>query len=301
MAELYDVYDERFRRFIVGSARLETLHTGMVWGEGPVYFADGDYLLFSDIPNNALLKWTPGGGVTTYRHPSNFANGNTRDRQGRLISCEHGRRLTRTEIDGTITVLAETYQGKRLNSPNDVVVKSDDSIWFTDPPYGILSDFEGIKGDSELGANYVFRLDPATGDLDIATDACDMPNGLAFSTDESLLYVANSGISEGPGGSHHIDVFDVVDGRRLENCRHFATIETGAPDGFRLDTEGYVWSSCGDGVVCIDPDGAFLGKIRIPECVANVTFGGPKKNRLFIAGESTLFAIYLNCTGQQWP
>jgi gluconolactonase len=236
-----------------------------------------------------------------FRHPSNYANGNTRDQQGRLITCEHGRRLTRTEYDGSITLLADNYRGAKLNSPNDVVVKSDDTIWFTDPPYGILSDFEGVKGDSELNANYVFRLDPKTGDLTVATDACDMPNGLAFSPDEKLLYVAHSGISEGPAGSHHIGVFDVVDGRTLANPRVFASIDPGCPDGIRVDRAGNVWSSCANGVYCIDPGGRFLGKINVPECVANITFGGPKNNRLFIAGEATLYAIFLNTKGQQWP
>ena len=301
MADLYDFYDERFRDYIAPNARLEVLHTGMLWGEGPVDFADGDYLIFSDIPNDVLLKWTPGAGISTLRHPSNYANGNTRDRQGRLITCEHGRRLTRTEYNGSITVLADNYRGKRLNSPNDVVVKSDDTIWFTDPPYGILSHFEGVKGESELGRNHVFRLDLESDELEIATADCDMPNGLAFSPDESLLYVANSGLSEGPGGSHHITVFDVVDGKRLRNDRVFATIDAGVPDGLRLDTEGNIWTSAEDGVYCIDPQGEFLGKIRVPDCVTNLTFGGPKRNRLFIAGGSTLFAIFVNAKGLQWP
>ncbi len=301
MPDPYEAFDDRFRGLLASSARLETLHTGMLWGEGPVYFADGGYLLFSDIPNNVLLKWTEGLGVSVFRNPSNYANGNTRDRQGRLVTCEHGRRLTRTEYDGSVTVLADNYQGKRLNSPNDVVVKSDDTIWFTDPPYGILTDYEGVKGESELGHNYVFRFDPRSGALSIATDACDMPNGIAFSADESLLYVSNTGLSEGPGGSHHITVFDVVGGKELRNPRVFATIDAGVSDGFRLDTDGNIWTSAGDGVYCIDPTGKFLGKILVPECVANVTFGGPKNNRLFIAGESTLFAIFVNAKGLQRP
>lgn len=294
--------DPRFYYCVLPNAWVEQLYTGTRWAEGPVYFADGDYLLWSDNPNNRIMRWTPDGNVSVYRQPSNFANGHTRDRQGRLVSCEQGtRRVTRTEIDGSITVLADAYQGKRLNSPNDVIVKSDDSIWFSDPPYGILSDHEGYKADSELGANYVFRIDPGTGELSVVADDFDKPNGLAFSPDERILYVSDTGLSHDPEGPHHIRAFDVTADGRLENSRVFAEIDAGAPDGFRVDTEGNIWTSAADGVHCYSPAGDLLGKIHIPEVVANLTFGGPRKNRLFIAGTTSLYAVYVACNGVQTP
>ncbi|MBV8576596.1 MAG: SMP-30/gluconolactonase/LRE family protein, partial [Acetobacteraceae bacterium] len=281
---------------------LQKLHTGMLWVEGPVYFVDGDYLLWSDIPNNCIMQYVEGLGARVWRADSNNSNGNTRDREGRLVTCEHGsRRVTRTEPDGTITVLASRYQGKRLNSPNDVVVKSDGTIWFTDPPYGILSAYEGHRTESELGACYVFRLDPASSELTIVTDEMEKPNGLAFSPDESILYVADTGISHDPEGPHHIRAFDVADSKRLRNGRVFAEINPGAPDGFRLDTEGNIWTSAGDGVHCFSPAGELLGKILVPELVSNVTFGGPKRNRLFITATTSLYAAYLAQEGLQRP
>ncbi|MFC7398353.1 SMP-30/gluconolactonase/LRE family protein [Chelatococcus sp. GCM10030263] len=303
MSPEYEIINyKRFRPSIVANARLELLHTGMRWAEGPVYFADGDYLLWSDIPNNRILRWVEGGGVTTYRYPSNNANGNTRDRQGRLITCESGgRRLTRTEYDGSVTVLADNFQGKRLNSPNDVVVRSDDTIWFTDPDYGILSDYTGDKAESELGANHVFRFDPRSGTLDTATAEMVKPNGLAFSPDESILYVADTSISHDPAGAHHIMAWQVVDGRRLVEPRVFATIEPGVSDGFRVDTAGNIWTSAGDGVHCYAPDGELIGKIQCPEVVTNLTFGGPKHNRLFLTCATSLYAIYVGERGAQRP
>lgn len=298
----YEFIDERFRYCVLPNAWVDTLYTGTRWAEGPVYFADGDYLLWSDIPNNRMLRWTESGGVSVFRQPSNYVNGNTRDRQGRLVSCEQGgRRITRTEYDGRITVLADSYQGKRLNSPNDVIVKSDDTVWFTDPPYGILSDHEGYKAESELGACYVFRFDPRSGKLDIVADDFAKPNGLAFSLDEKILYVADTGLSHDPNGPHHIRALDVSDGGSLGNSRLFADISPGAPDGFRVDTDGNIWTSAGDGVHCYSAAGELLGKIHIPEVVANVTFGGPRKNRLFIAGTTSLYAVYLACNGVQTP
>jgi gluconolactonase len=293
---------KRFRPSVVANARLELLHTGMRWAEGPVYFADGDYLLWSDIPNNRILRWVEGGSVTTYRYPSNNANGNTRDRQGRLITCESGgRRVTRTEYDGSITVLADSFQGKRLNSPNDVVVKSDNTIWFTDPDYGILSDYTGNKAEGELGANHVFRFDPRSGALDIATAEMMKPNGLAFSPDESILYVADTSVTHDPAGAHHIMAWRVMEGRRLVEPRVFATIEPGVADGFRVDTAGNIWTSAGDGVHCYAPDGELIGKIRCPEVVTNLTFGGPKNNRLFLTCASSLYAVYVGERGAQRP
>ncbi|HEX3498171.1 MAG TPA: SMP-30/gluconolactonase/LRE family protein [Stellaceae bacterium] len=302
MAGEVEIFDDRFHFMTLGNAWLEKLHGGMLWAEGPVYFADGDYLLWSDIPNNRMMQWSEGLGVRVFRHPANNSNGNTRDRQGRLVTCEHGtRRVTRTESDGTITILADKYRGKRLNSPNDVVVKSDGSIWFTDPPYGILSDYEGHKTASELGVCYVFRLDPASGNLAIAADDFVKPNGIAFSPDESILYVADTGASHDPKGPHHIRAFTVRDGARLSEGRVFAEINPGLADGFRLDVDGNLWTSAGDGVHCYSPAGELLGKIKVPEVVSNVTFGGPKRNRLFITATTSLYAIYVAQAGAQRP
>lgn len=299
---IYEIHDRRFQSLIVKNADLEELHTGCRWAEGPVWLADARCLLWSDIPNQRMLRWVPEGGVSTFRAPSNFTNGNTRDRQGRLVSCEHGtRRVTRTEIDGTITVLADSYQGRRLNSPNDVVVRSDGSIWFTDPTYGILSDYEGYKAEPEQTARNVFRLDPDTGALESAVDDFIQPNGLAFSPDESKLYIADSGGSSDETLPRHIRVFDVEGGKRLTNGRLFCTIDKGVPDGMRVDTEGNVWTSAGDGVQCFAPDGALLGKILVPQVVANLTFGGPRRNRLFIAATKSLYSIYVTATGAQVP
>lgn len=298
----YDPRDRRFNDYINGNCQLEKLYTGTLWAEGPVYFGDGDFLLWSDIPNDRMLKWTPGAGVTEFRKPSNYANGHTRDRQGRLVSCEHGaRRVTRTEWDSSITVLADSYRGKRLNSPNDVVVKSDGTVWFTDPPYGILSDYEGHKGESEIGACHVYRFDPKTGKLTIAADDFDKPNGLAFSPDEKILYIADTGASHDPEGPRHIRAFKVAKDGNLSGGKVFAVCDAGLFDGFRCDEDGNIWTSAGDGVHCFSPKGELLGKIRVPEVVSNVTFGGPKKNRLFITATTSLYAITLNRRGVQWP
>jgi gluconolactonase len=295
----FDSFAPEFSAFIIPVCKLEKLHTGLRWAEGPVYFADGRHLVFSDIPNNRMLKWDEETGtVGLFRYPSNFTNGNTRDRQGRLISCEHGgRRVTRTEHDGSITILADRFEGKRLNSPNDVVVKSDGTVWFTDPPYGILTDYEGDKADSEIGACNVYRLDPERGHLTVVAGDFDKPNGLAFSVDESRLYIADSGRSHGADRHHHIRCFDVGSDGTLANGRVFATVDPGIPDGFRLDIAGNLWVGAGDGVHCFASDGRLLGKILIPEPVANVCFGGPKRNRLFITADSSLYAVYLNTTG----
>ena len=295
---VYQINDPRFANMIIPSAALEELYSGCRWAEGPVWFANHDLLLFSDIPNERLLRYVPGQGVSVFREPSNFANGNTRDREGRLITCEHGgRRVTRTEYDGSITVLAERYQGKRLNSPNDVVVKSDGSIWFTDPTYGIRSDYEGHKAEAEQTCRNVFRLDPASGELTAVVDDFGQPNGLAFSPDETRLYVADSAVSHDPSAEPIIRVFDVVEGKRLTNGRIFCRLDAGLPDGFRLDTQGNLWTSAGDGVHCFAPDGTLLGKILVPQTVANLTFGGPCKNRLFITATRSLYAVYVDVSG----
>ncbi|HKO92521.1 MAG TPA: SMP-30/gluconolactonase/LRE family protein [Polyangiaceae bacterium] len=293
----FEILHPRFSSLLLGNCRLEKLYTGTRWAEGPCYFADGNFLIWSDIPNNRMLRWTEGLGVEVFRQPANCSNGNTRDRQGRLVSCEHlTRRVTRTEWDGSITVLAERYEGRRLNSPNDVVVKSDGSIWFTDPPYGILSDYEGKKSASELNGNFVFRWDPATGGLSIVADEFDKPNGIAFTPDERQLFVADS------GRPHHMKVFDVKeDGKGLSTGRVFAECDAGIYDGFRFDTDGNLWTSTRAGVTCYAPDGTMLGKIRIPEAVSNLTFGGPKRNRLFITATTSLYSLFVNANGVQSP
>ena len=299
---LYEIFDRRFRSLMIGIAQLDKLADGCVWAEGPVWFGDGGYLLWSDIPNNRMLRWTPETGVSTYRADSNNSNGNTRDRQGRLVTCEHlTRRVTRTEPDGSITVIADRYKNKRLNSPNDVVVKSDGTIWFTDPSYGILTEFEGSRSEQEQGGCYVYRVDPATGEIATVVEDFVKPNGLAFSPDEKVLYIADSAASHDPDAPHHIRAFDVVDGNRLRNSRVFCDIETGIPDGFRLDVQGNLWTSTNLGVECYAPDGTLLGRINVPEIVANVTFGGKRRNRLFITATTSLYAVYVNTTGAQTP
>jgi gluconolactonase len=298
---LYEVFDKRFKSLMIGVAHLDKLADGCIWAEGPVWFADGGYLLWSDIPNNRMLRWTPETGVSTFRAESNNSNGNTRDRQGRLVTCEHlTRRVTRTEPDGSITVIADKHKGKRLNSPNDVVVKSDDSIWFSDPSYGIMTEFEGSRSEQEQGGCYVYRVDPKTGEIATVVEDFVKPNGLAFSPDEKILYVADSAASHDPNAPHHIRAFDVVDGRKLTNSRVFCDIKVGIPDGFRIDVNGNMWTSA-DGVECYAPDGTLLGRIRVPEVVANVTFGGKRRNRLFITATTSLYAIYVNTTGVQRP
>jgi gluconolactonase len=298
----FRIIDPRMERHVIATALVERIATGMRWAEGPVYFGDGGYLLWSDIPNNRMMRWLESGHVEVHRSPSNFSNGNTRDREGRLVTCEHGeRRVTRTEHDGRVTVLVDRFQRKRLNSPNDVVVKSDGSIWFTDPTYGILSDYEGHKAESEIGACHVYRIDPASAEVTCVADGFDKPNGLAFSPDERLLYISDTGRSHDPNGPHHIRVFEVGDGGRLRGGRVFAEIDPGVADGFRVDLDGNVWTSAGDGVHCFSPEGELLGEILIPEVVSNLTFGGQKKNRLFITATTSVYSVFVNQRGAQTP
>ena len=295
----YEAIEPVFDTFVLGNAPVKQIATGFDWVEGPVWFGDAGCLLFSDIPSNRIMRWTPGIGVSTYREPSNFSNGHTRDREGRLVSCEHGsRRVTRTEHDGSITVIADTYDGKRLNSPNDVVVKSDGSIWFTDPHYGILSDYEGHKSEQELPC-MVYRADPVTGDLEVMVSDMNCPNGLAFSPDESRLYVADTGRMYA-GDPQHIRVFDVTESG-LSGGGVFHTIDPGCADGFRLDTDGNIWSSAADGVHCISPDGTLLGRIFVPELVSNVCFGGRAKHELYITATTSVYRVVLNRSGTQRP
>ncbi len=291
----FDAIAPQFNTYVLGNAQVKQIATGYDWVEGPVWFGDANCLLFSDIPNNRIMRWTPGVGVSVYREPANYSNGHTRDKQGRLVSCEHGkRRVTRTEIDGTITVLADSYNGKPLNSPNDVVVKSDDSIWFTDPHYGIMTNYEGYQSEQELPC-CVYRIDPITGKLDAVITDMNCPNGLAFSIDESVLYVADTGrmFESDP---QHIKQFAVND-NKVSNGKVFHTIEPGCADGFRLDTDGNIWSSAADGVHCIDPNGKLLGKVLVPELVSNVCFGGRANHQLFITATTSVYMVSLNRQG----
>ena len=304
-AAQYQIDDPAFSNLIVGSAAVERLYVGCRWAEGPVWFDDLQCLLFSDIPNQRIMRWaadaTGGGAVSTFRQPSNFSNGQTRDRQGRLVTCEHGlRRVTRTEVDGSITVLAATFQGKRLNSPNDVVVHSDGSIWFTDPTYGILSNYEGCQSAPEQPVRGVYRIDGDSAEITCVVDDFCQPNGLAFSPDEGTLYIADSGASHDFSKPRHIRAFEVAGGK-LRHDREFAVIDAGIPDGIRTDVAGNLWSSAADGIHCFAPDGHRLGKVLVPEEVANLSFGGPRRNRLFITAKSSLYAVYLGTTGAQWP
>ncbi|PJI42250.1 SMP-30/gluconolactonase/LRE family protein [Ferrovibrio sp.] len=298
--EHYDIRDERFRSLIHGNAQIDTLWSGGRWAEGPAYFAAGRYLVWSDIPNDRLLRWDEASGaVAVFEQPCRNQNGHTVDQLGRMIACEHrGRCVSRYEIDGSRTILADSYAGKRLNSPNDVVVKSDGSIWFTDPSYGIDSDYEGDAAPMEQDGRHVYCIDPASGAITRVVDDMKQPNGLAFSPDESMLFVADTGRTHFPDCQPKIRRYPLrADGRSLCQGEDFIVCDTGLFDGFRLDSEGNIWASAGDGVHCYAPDSTLLGKILLDEVVANLCFGGPKRNRLFICATTTLRAIYVRARG----
>ena len=303
-----EIVDPRFAKYRVLSAAIERLYTGARWAEGPVWFGDGRYLLFSDIPNNRMLRWLEDTGeVTVFRSPSNYSNGNYRDRQGRLLTCEHDtRRLTRTEHDGAITVLMDHYQGKPLNAPNDLAVHSDNAIWFTDPGYGIMSNYEGHKAAFELPAN-VYRLDPKTREVSVVVGDMDKPNGICFSPDEKKIYIVDTGLPKRPNDPRPIRVYDVEDGKRLKNGKMFVNMAPGTSDGIRCDVDGNVWSAAGwgpegfNGVHVFAPDGVLIGKIHLPETCANLCFGGPKKDRLFMAASQSLYSLYVGTEGAQVP
>jgi gluconolactonase len=294
------ILDPSFAKYRIAQASVERIATGMRWCEGPVWFGDARCLMWSDIPNNRIMRWDEETGrVSVFRKPSNNANGNTRDRQGRLLTCEHDtRRVTRTEYDGTVTVLVDKFDGKPLNSPNDIVVKSDDSVWFTDPPFGILGNYEGHVDKPELPTN-VYRFDPRTRQATVATADVNRPNGLCFSPDETKMYVVEAGVTP-----RVIRVFDVTDnGTKLANSRVFvACAQNETPDGFRCDVDGNLWCGWGmgeglDGVVVFAPDGKRIGKIALPERSANICFGGVKRNRLFMAASHSVYALYVNTQG----
>jgi gluconolactonase len=302
--ERIESFDKSFPR--QGNAGIERIATGFRWAEGPVYFRDGGYLLWSDIPNNRIMRWLEDDGhVSEFRRGANYANGNTRDLEGRLISCEHdARRVTRTELDGTITILIDRFEGRLLNAPNDVVVASDGAIWFTDPGYGIDGDYEGHKAPPELPTN-VYRLDPHSGEARVVADDFVRPNGLAFSPDGTRLYVVDSGLTH--GGPSHIRSFE-VSGGRLRNGRVFAEdFAPGITDGLRVDIDGNVWCSMGwadpreDGVRCYSSEGVLLGKIHLPESCANLCFGGRKRNRLFMTASTSVYALYVDTKGAMLP
>ncbi len=293
--QLYETLDDRFRtgKCAVGDSKLETLYEGCRWAEGPVYVPAGRYVVWSDIPTDRLLRWDETtGSVGVFRSPAGHPNGNTLDAEGRLITCEQGnRRVTRTEHDGTVTVIADRYRGKRLNSPNDAVVRSDGSIWFSDPDFGITSDYEGHRAESEIGACNVYRVDPATGEVRLVADGFLGPNGLVFSLDESRLYVSDS-------RANHIRVFDVRDDGTVDDGKIFAQCSAGNFDNIRFDDGGRLWAAAmSGGVHCYDPDGTLLGRLLVPEVVANIRFGGAKRNRMFIAADTTLYSIVLGVTG----
>lgn len=290
----FEVIDERFRP-CNGDEWTERLFTGGRWTEGPAYFPAGRYLLFSDIPNDRVLRWDETtGAVGVWRQPAGYANGHTVDRQGRLVSCEQGeRRVTRIEHDGSTTVLAERYDGKRLNSPNDVVEHSDGALWFTDPDYGITSDYEGNQGESEIGACHVYRIDLGSGEVRVVADDIVRPNGLAFTADQRQLYVADT-------RRKHLRRYD-VDGDRLGGGEVFAECDAGSFDGVRIDDAGRVWAAAHDGLHCFDPDGTLIGKLLVPEIVANFTFGGPKRNQLFICASSSVYGVRVNFAGARYP
>jgi gluconolactonase len=296
------VLDPSFAPYRIFSAAVERIATGCRWAEGPVWFGDRRALLWSDIPNNRILKWDEEtGAVSAFRRPSNNANGNTRDRQGRLVTCEHlGRRVTRTEYDGSITVLADGFDGKRLNSPNDVVVKSDGSVWFTDPPFGIAGNYEGRQAEQELPGN-VYRIDGETGALTVVAEDVKGPNGLCFSPDESILYLVESRAVP----NRLISAFDMVDGgRRIANRRVLIDAGPGGtPDGMRVDVDGNLWCGWGmgsaelDGVMVFNPDGKPIGRIALPERCANLCFGGEMRNRLFMAASQSVYSLYVGTQG----
>jgi gluconolactonase len=300
----YEIVDPRFRRFLLGNAGLEVLATGFRWTEGPVWMGDWTCLLFQDLPRNRTMRWIEGVGVSVYRAPSDYANGQARDREGRLVACSHrGRCLYRTERDGSVTRLVDRHAGKRLNAPNDIVAHSDGSIWFTDPLYGIQNDYEGGRQESEQPPA-VYRFDPADGSITVMANDFAAPNGLAFSPDERLLYVAETGDQTRDDPEQFIRRFRVTGeggGTRLADGAVFHKVSPGYCDGMAVDDQGFVWSSAADGVHCIDPDGGLAGKIFVPDRVANVAFGEVMRNRLFICGSGTVYAIYLDRRGARLP
>jgi gluconolactonase len=291
--------DERFERLVSADAAVRLLHDGGAFTEGPVWFGELDQLIWSDIPNDRLLARTRDGHVRVFRSPSRFANGNTRDRAGRLVTCEHGaRRVTRTEPDGSITVIADRYDGRALNSPNDVVVRSDGTVWFTDPDYGLRQNLPGVPREQDY--DHVFRADPVSGRLDVVADDFEKPNGLAFSPDERILYVADSAVTEGPDHPSHIRRFEVDETGRVRGGGVFVTT-VGVPDGMRVDRNGNLWASAGSGVNVYLRDATLLGRIPFPADVTNLEFGSPGDGSLFVTAGGSLFVVSVLAQGARNP
>ncbi len=300
MSEAIEIYDDRMGAMVRPGASLLLLADGSVHSEGPVYFHEDDSVVWSDAHGNRLLRWSASDGVSILRDVSDYQSGNYRDLEGRLVACSSGKRaIIRREHDGQWKVLVDRYQGKQLNSPNDLVVKRDGTIWFTDPPYGITEPNQGYGGEQEQPGCFVYRFDEATGAIDAVVTDMVRPNGLAFSPDEQLLYVSDTAAFNIPQGPHHIRVYEVVNGVSVSNGRVFAVIEPGEPDGLRVDEQGNIFTSSKDSVQVYAPDGTRLGKILVPETSANLTFGGQKRDRLFITAGKSLYAIELNTCGVQ--
>lgn len=302
MSEAIEIYDDRLKNLLLPDSKLQKLADGAVHGEGPVYFHEDDSVIWSDAHDNRLLRWSPTEGNQVIRQPSHYQSGNYRDLQGRLVACSQGQRaIIRREDNGEWRVLVDRYQGKRLNSPNDLVVKSDGTIWFSDPTFGLTYENQGYGGEQEQAGDFVYRFDPKTGEIDAVIKEMAKPNGLAFSPDENLLYVSDTSAVEHPQQHHYIRVYQVVDNRYIKEGRVFAIIEPGEPDGFRVDIHGNVFTSSADSVQVYAPDGTHLGKIFVPELSTNLTFGGRDKNILFITAKTSLYAIALNTKGVQQP
>ncbi len=298
----YSVLDPRMRQLVIGSAHLERLDSSSRWTEGPVYFPAGDYLLWSDIPNNRVLQWAEGLGVRVLSHSANNCNGSTRDDSGRRVTCEHlTRSVVRHEPDGSVSVVAASHDGRRLNSPNDVIIASDGAVWFTDPSYGIISDYEGRRSMQEQPGCYVYRVDPQSGEVEPKVTDLRMPNGLAFSPDEAVLYVADSSRSHHEDGHHHVFAYPVSNGHEVSAGRPFLDIAEGVPDGLRVDEHGNLWVSSGRGVEIFAADATPLGIVHVPETVSNLTFGGAKNNRLFITATTSVYALYTAVCGARRP
>jgi gluconolactonase len=297
-----EIFDSRMQSLLRPDSRLVRLATGATWSEGPVYISEDDSLIWSDIPGNRLLRWSVQDGLSEYLKPAHFHNGHYRDPQGRILACSHGERaIKRLELNGSWSTVVSHYQGKRFNSPNDIVVKSDGTLWFTDPDYGLIQPNEGYGGSREQAGCYVYRYDPVSGETTAVVTDMRRPNGLAFSPDEQLLYVGDTSASHDADGFHHLRVYNIAQGKQAVNGRLFTVIEPGLPDGFRVDVNGYLYISSEDSVQVYTPAAEQLGKILVPERVGNLTFGGPDKNRLFIAASASLYSIDLNTTGVQQP
>ena len=302
MNTAFEQYHPAFESIIDADSRLTCLTSPAIWAEGPVWLPEKDAVVFSDVKSNCMYRWGREGTTTVFREYSNYSNGNTLDREGKLVTCEHGRRaISRTEKNGRIHILVDHFDGKRFNSPNDLVVKSDGSIWFSDPPYGIIGDLEGYKSESQVIGCYVYRFEPASKEITAVAIDVQRPNGLAFSPDEKRLYVADMSVVEFPTkGNRHLVAYDVIDGKALANKRTIACIEPGVPDGFTTDRQGRLYCSCEDGIVVLTAEGEKLGKINIPERVSNCTFGGPDENELFITATRSLYHIKLKAQGWQY-